>query len=231
MPTSIGSTSRSCADTGTAAPASRAAGSEGGPGHSASASGTPRLPHPQQVNPARLSISAHHGRHRERAAKRRDAEVRDLVARGDFGCRLGACVCRKGSRHIARAASRASAGRQSVTSPSRRSRALVRGAWLLDAAGDVGNRQQIEAAYFAFSPASTDVVAAFAMTMFRAPHVHRLCIDRSRADAAPYRAGQAHKPITSPFTYNDDVFPILRRRCAALPCPRRRRADVADDVR
>ena len=25
--------------------------------------------------------------------------------------------------------------------------------------------------------------------------------------------GGAHKPITSPFTYNDDVFPILRDRC------------------
>jgi hypothetical protein len=27
--------------------------------------------------------------------------------------------------------------------------------------------------------------------------------------------GSAHKPITSPFTYNDDVFPILRDRCGA----------------
>jgi hypothetical protein len=26
--------------------------------------------------------------------------------------------------------------------------------------------------------------------------------------------GRAHKPITSPFTYNEDVFPILRDRCA-----------------
>src|SRR5882672_5497696 len=24
---------------------------------------------------------------------------------------------------------------------------------------------------------------------------------------------EAHKPITSPFTYNEDVFPILRERC------------------
>jgi hypothetical protein len=28
-------------------------------------------------------------------------------------------------------------------------------------------------------------------------------------------AGEAHKPITSPFTYNEDVFPILRARCGA----------------
>jgi hypothetical protein len=27
--------------------------------------------------------------------------------------------------------------------------------------------------------------------------------------------GIAHKPITSPFTYNDDVFPILRDRCGS----------------
>jgi hypothetical protein len=27
------------------------------------------------------------------------------------------------------------------------------------------------------------------------------------------RDGQAHKPITSPYTYNEDVFPIVRERC------------------
>jgi hypothetical protein len=27
------------------------------------------------------------------------------------------------------------------------------------------------------------------------------------------RPGSAHKPITSPYTYNDDVFPILRDKC------------------
>src|SRR5215510_12778743 len=25
--------------------------------------------------------------------------------------------------------------------------------------------------------------------------------------------GEAHKPITSPYTYNEDVFPLLRDRC------------------
>lgn len=29
------------------------------------------------------------------------------------------------------------------------------------------------------------------------------------------QSGIAHKPITSPFTYNDDVFPILRDRCGS----------------
>ncbi len=28
------------------------------------------------------------------------------------------------------------------------------------------------------------------------------------------RTGEAHKPITSKYTYNDDVFPILQQRCA-----------------
>jgi hypothetical protein len=32
--------------------------------------------------------------------------------------------------------------------------------------------------------------------------------------AAP-SPGEAHKPITSPFTFNEDVFPIVRDRCAA----------------
>ena len=29
-----------------------------------------------------------------------------------------------------------------------------------------------------------------------------------------FDALEAHKPITSKYTYNDDVFPILRDRCA-----------------
>ena len=29
------------------------------------------------------------------------------------------------------------------------------------------------------------------------------------------RPGSAHKPITSPYTYNEDVFPILRDRCGS----------------
>jgi hypothetical protein len=33
------------------------------------------------------------------------------------------------------------------------------------------------------------------------------------------RDGQAHKPITSPYTYNEDVFPILRERCGQCHVP------------
>jgi hypothetical protein len=38
---------------------------------------------------------------------------------------------------------------------------VVRTAWLLDAAGDVGNRGQIEAVYAAFKAAVADALAAF----------------------------------------------------------------------
>jgi len=31
--------------------------------------------------------------------------------------------------------------------------------------------------------------------------------------------GEAHKPITSPYTYNEDVFPILRDRCGHCHAP------------
>jgi hypothetical protein len=33
------------------------------------------------------------------------------------------------------------------------------------------------------------------------------------------RDGQAHKPITSPYTYNEDVFPIVRERCGQCHVP------------
>jgi hypothetical protein len=33
------------------------------------------------------------------------------------------------------------------------------------------------------------------------------------------RPGRAHKPITSPFTYNEDVFPIVRDRCGQCHLP------------
>jgi hypothetical protein len=35
------------------------------------------------------------------------------------------------------------------------------------------------------------------------------------AAAATVQRGEAHKAITSKYTYNDDVFPILRERCSA----------------
>ncbi len=119
----------------------------------------------------------------------------------------------------------------SVTSASRRSHVLVRGAWLLDAAGDVGNRQQIEAAYSTFSAGVADIVARFNDAMRRASRTLTACALVALALTLASEPGRAHKPITSPFTYNDDVFPILKDTMLALPCRRRRGADVADDVR
>ena len=43
-------------------------------------------------------------------------------------------------------------------------RGLVRTAWLLDAVGDLGNREQITSAYGAFSASVSEVVSAFAAT-------------------------------------------------------------------
>ena len=37
--------------------------------------------------------------------------------------------------------------------------------------------------------------------------------------AAAVVPGRAHKPITSKYTYNDDVFPILRERCSRCHVP------------
>jgi hypothetical protein len=39
------------------------------------------------------------------------------------------------------------------------------------------------------------------------------------AIALATRDGQAHKPITSPYTYNEDVFPIVRERCGQCHVP------------
>ena len=37
--------------------------------------------------------------------------------------------------------------------------------------------------------------------------------------ALAIQPGEAHKAITSKYTYNDDVFPILRDRCASCHVP------------
>ena len=60
------------------------------------------------------------------------------------------------------------------------------------------------------------------MTMFRASRTFTVCALNALALTLAYQPGQAHKPITSPFTYNDDVFPILKERCS--------RCHVADGV-
>ena len=57
------------------------------------------------------------------------------------------------------------------------------------------------------------------MTMFRASRTFSVCILIALALTLAYEPGQAHKPITSPFTYNDDVFPILKERCSRCHVP------------
>jgi hypothetical protein len=92
--------------------------------------------------------------------KSKDAEVRELIARGDFAAVWVPAFRAKDlaialEPHLAHlAAQRRDAGEPALSR-------VVRGAWLLDAAGDVGNRQQVEAAFSTFTAGVADVVAAF----------------------------------------------------------------------
>ena len=47
--------------------------------------------------------------------------------------------------------------------------------------------------------------------MTRAAHL--ITLTTALVVAVASSRGEAHKPITSPYTYNEDVFPILRDRC------------------
>jgi hypothetical protein len=49
--------------------------------------------------------------------------------------------------------------------------------------------------------------------MRRVPHVAVALAVAAIGFVLSVAPGNAHKPITSPYTYNDDVFPILRDRC------------------
>jgi hypothetical protein len=92
--------------------------------------------------------------------KARDGQVRDLIARGDFGAVWVPAFQARDlaialEPHLAHLASRnREVGEPAISR-------VVRGAWLLDASGDVGNRQQVEAAYAAFQSAVAEVIAAF----------------------------------------------------------------------
>jgi hypothetical protein len=90
----------------------------------------------------------------------KETEVRELIARGDFAAVWVPAFRAKDlaialEPHLAHlAASRRDAGEPALSR-------VVRGAWLLDAAGDVGNRQQVEAAYSTFTAGISDVMTAF----------------------------------------------------------------------
>jgi hypothetical protein len=93
----------------------------------------------------------------------RQKQVGDLIARGDFSAvwvpafqakDLGIAL----EPHLAHLApEQRDAGEPAIAR-------LVRAAWLLDASGDIGNRQQIEAVYVTFTAAVADVVTAFGST-------------------------------------------------------------------
>ena len=93
--------------------------------------------------------------------KVRDGQIRDLIRQGNFSAvwvpafqaKDLAIALEPHVRHLPPAA------RESGEPAIQR---VVRFAWLLDAFGDVGNRQQLETAYAAFSAAVTDLAAAFA---------------------------------------------------------------------
>ena len=58
------------------------------------------------------------------------------------------------------------------------------------------------------------------------------CDDRARRRGGGGRARlRAHKPVTSKYTYTEDVYPIVKEHCGGCHVGGRHRADVAADVR
>jgi hypothetical protein len=93
--------------------------------------------------------------------KLRDGQIRDLIRQGNFSAVWVPAFHAKDlavalEPHVGHLSPRT---RDAAEPAIQR---LVRYAWLLDAFGDVGNRQQLETAYTAFSGALTEVVGAFA---------------------------------------------------------------------
>jgi hypothetical protein len=90
----------------------------------------------------------------------RQKQVGDLIARGDFAAVWVPAFQAKDiaialEPHVAHLSpDKRDAGEPALAR-------VVRTAWLLDAAGDVGNRAQIEAVYAAFQAAVTDALTAF----------------------------------------------------------------------
>ena len=146
----------------------------------------------------------------------REKEVGELIARGDFAAVWVPAFQAKDTAialepHLGHLTpQQRDAGEPALAR-------VVRTAWLLDAAGDVGNRAQIEAVYAAFKTAVADVLAAFGEVRLMTRHAARACVSLAIAVAlavvVSVERGDAHKPITSPYSYNDDVFPILRDQC------------------
>jgi hypothetical protein len=95
--------------------------------------------------------------------QRRDGEVRELIAEGNFAAVWVPAFQAKDlavalEPHLGHLAPEARASAEPAI------QRVVRFAWLLDAFGDVGNRQQLESAYSAFASAVADAARAFAET-------------------------------------------------------------------
>ena len=95
---------------------------------------------------------------------------------------------------------------------------LTLSAWQIDSAGDLGNKERIAVLYERVPDGRRGDSGALWRHLIR---------DTSRAlrwsialGAAAFlvtlgvRTGEAHKPVTSKYDYNKDVFPLLREHCA-----------------
>ena len=107
---------------------------------------------------------------------------------------------------------------------------LVRAAWTLDAAGDTGNRSEVEQGYSALASAAREVRR-------RSGHRDDANDDAERAAdrglkglryggvVCAIAAGisvqrvDAHKPVTSKYTYSEDVYPIVKEHCGSCHAP------------
>ena len=93
--------------------------------------------------------------------KARDGHVAALIARGDFGAVwVPAFAAKELALAIEPHLAHLNAARRDVAAPALER--IVRLAWLLDAHGDTGNRQQLLAAHASFSAAIADVLSTFA---------------------------------------------------------------------
>jgi hypothetical protein len=90
-----------------------------------------------------------------------DLEVRELIKAGNFAA-VWVPAFRAKDLAVALEPHLSHLPPQSRASAEPAVQRVVRFAWLLDAFGDVGNRQQLESAYAAFASAVTDTVKAFA---------------------------------------------------------------------
>ena len=92
--------------------------------------------------------------------KTRNEQIGELIARGDFAAvYVPAFQARDLAIALEPRLNDLTPAKRAVAEPA--IKRLVRTAWLLDAFGDLGNRQQITDAYAVFTATVADVVSAF----------------------------------------------------------------------